>query len=409
MPSRVRALAGIAFAQLRHDRLRTVLAVLGVAMAVLATLLLVSTGTGVIDTGQQKFDQSGRDLWVSGGAVELRPGSAGGFQNTLVDAHTVAANISARDDVATAVPMSFQTVYVGRNTSEYETVVGVGAPARGGSVRITEGRPFQQTDAVHYADGTYDGEMTNEVVIDQRTATLLGVGVNDTIHIGGTLATARENEFVVRGISPTYSRFVGAPTAVVHLSELQTVTGTTASDRATFISVALTDTATPETVSQELQQAYPSYTVRTNEEQLQATLQEKVTVIASGLSLVVLAVVAGVLLTMNLQLSFVYQQRERFAALQALGMSRSSLVTVVVVNTLLVGLLGSLAGIALAVPSTWAINWVAATLSGFENVVSLSQPILAGGLVAAMGVSLLSALAASLYLVRLEPLDMLRS
>lgn len=409
MLARFTALIGIAAAQLRHDKLRTVLAILGVAMAVLATVLLVSVGTGVIDTGQQKFDASGRDLWVSGGAIELRPGSVGGFQNTLVNAHPVANNITARDDVATAVPMAFQTVYVGQNTSAYETVVGVGAPAHGPSVSIADGRPFQTTEDVHYAGGTYDGPMTNEVVIDQRTADLLGVGVNDTIHIGGTLATARENEYVVRGISPTYSRFVGAPTAVMHLSELQEVTGTTASDRATFISVRLADTANPTTVRQEIQQDYPDYTIRTNEQQLEATLQQKVKVIASGLSLVVLAVVAGILLTMNLQLSFVYQQRERFAALQALGMRQTSLVAVVMINTLLIGILGGLVGVILAVPSTRAINWVAATLSGFENVVSLSQQILVGGFVAATAVSLLSALAASLYLSRLNPLAVLRS
>ena len=406
--ARVRALLGVAGAQLRHNRLRTLLAVLGVAMAVLATVLLVSVGIGVVDTGQQKFDQSGRDLWVTGGPVELRPGSAGGFQNTLVDSHAVANNISAREEVATAVPMSFQTVYVGRNTSDYRTLVGAGAPARGPSVSITEGRPFQNDD-IHYADGTYDGPMTNEVVIDSRTATLLNVSVNDTLYIGSTLATARENEFTVVGVSPTYSRFVGAPTVTLHLSELQEVTGTTASDRATFISVRLRDDANVSAVQSELQSEYPAYTIRTNREQLQATLQEKVTVIASGVSLVLLAVVAGILLTMNLQLSFVYQRRETFAALRALGTSSSSQVVVVLANTLLIGVVGGAVGVGLAVPATWLLNWVAATVSGFQNVVSLTPRILAGGFVAAIAVSLLSAVAASVYLLRLKPLSVLRS
>lgn len=408
MLARFRALVGVAGAQLRHDRLRTLLAVLGVAMAVLATVLLVSVGTGVVETGQQKFDQSGRDLWVTGGPVELRPGSAGGFQNTLVDSHAVADNISAREDVATAVPMSFQTVYVGRNTSDYRTLVGAGAPARGPSVTITDGRPFQNRD-VHYANGSYDGPMTHEVVIDRRTARLLNVSVNDTLYIGSTLATARENEFTIVGVSPTYSRFVGAPTVTLHLSELQEVTGTTASDRATFISVRLQDDANVSAVESELQAQYPSYSIRTNREQLQATLEEKVTVIASGVSLVLLAVVAGILLTMNLQLSFVYQRRETFAALRALGTSSSSQVVVVLVNTLLIGVLGSAVGIGLAVPATWLLNWVAATVSGFQNVVSLTPRILLGGFVAAILVSLLSAVAASVYLLRLKPLSVLRS
>jgi putative ABC transport system permease protein len=408
MIARMRALIGVAGVQLRYNRRRTALAVLGVAMAVLASVLLVSVGIGVIETGQQKFDQSSRDLWVTGGPIELRPGSAGGFENTLTDAHTVAADIERRDDVATAVPMSFQTVYVGPNTSDYRTIVGAGAPARGPSVRITAGNPFQNAD-IHYANGTYDGPMTNEVVIDRRTARLLNVSVNDTLYIGSSLASASDNEFRIVGISPTYSRFVGAPTVVLHLSELQEVTGSTASDRATFISVRLQDDANVSAVHSDLEATYPSYTVRTNREQLQSILRDKVTVVASGVSLVALAVVAGVLLTMNLQLSFVYQRRETFAALQALGISSSSLVVVLLVNTLLIGVLGGSIGVMLAFPAAWLLNWVAVTLTGFEGVLSLSRPILLSGFIAALAVSLLSSVAGTVYLSRLRPLDVLRS
>lgn len=407
MLARLRAQLGIALAQLRHDRLRTVLAVLGVAMAVLATVLLVSVGVGVIETGQQKFDNSGRDLWVTGGPVEIRPGSSGGFENTLVDSHAVAANISAREDVSTAVPMAFQTVYVGKNASEFQTLIGAGAPARGPSVQITEGTGVQSRDT-HYADGQYNGPRTQQVVIDQRTATLLNVSVNETVYVGATLASARQNEFTVVGISPTYSRFVGAPTVTMHLSELQEVTGTTASDRATFISIRLQDGANATAVENELAQSYPEYTIRTNQEQLQATIQDKVAVIASGVSLAVLAVVAGVLLTMNLQLSFVYQRRETFAALQSLGTTTASLSAIVLTNTLLVGLVGGLVGIGLAYPATWGVNRVVAAVSGFTEVVSLSESLLLSGLVVALCVSLLSAVAATVYLWRLRPLTVLR-
>ena len=406
--SRIRALLGVAGMRLRYDRRRTALAVLGVAMAVLASVLLVSVGLGVVETGQQKFDQSSRDLWVTGGPIELRPGSAGGFENTLTDAHTVAADIERRDDVATAVPMSFQTVYAGRNTSDYRSVVGVGAPASGPSVRITEGRPFQNND-IHYANGTYNGPMTHEVVIDRRTARLLNVTVNDTIYIGSTLATASENEFRIAGISPTYSRFVGAPTVVLHLSELQEVTGSTASDRATFVSVRLQDGANVSAVETDLEASYPSYSVRTNREQLQSILRGKVTIVASGVSLVALAVVAGILLTMNLQLSYIYQRRETYAALQALGTSTSSLILILLTQALVVGFLGGLVGVALAFPSAWLLNRVAAMLTGFEGVVSLTEPILLGGLCAALIVSCLSSVAGVLYLIRLQPLRVLNS
>lgn len=408
MLSRGRALIGIAIAQMRHERLRTTLAIVGVAMAVLSIVMLTSVGIGVVETGQQKFDQSGRDLWVTGGPLELRPGTVGGFENTLIDSHTVAGEIEQREDVATAVPMAFQTVYVGTNTTEFETLIGAGAPAQGPSVSISEGRGFQTQDR-HYAGGTYDGPMSHEVVIDQRTARLLNVSVNDTLYIGGTLATASRNEFTVVGISPTYSRFVGAPTVTLHLSELQEVTGTTASDRGTFISIRLQDGANATAVQSDLQQAYPAYTVRTNQEQLRATLEDKVVVIASGASLVLLAVVAGILLTMNLQLSFVYQRRQTFAALQALGLSQLSLSALLLMKTLLIGAVGGALGLGLAIPGTMAVNEIVVAVTGFENVVSLSPRILLGGFAIALCVSVVSAAAASLYLARASTLDTLQS
>jgi len=405
--ARGRALVGIAVAQLRHDRLRTVLAVLGVAMAVLATVLLVSVGSGVIETGQQKFDQSGRDLWVTGGPVELQPGSVGGFENSLIDAHTIERELEQREDVQTANPLIFQTLYVSTNTSAFDTVVGVGAASKGPSLSFSAGGGIEDGDT-HYANGTYDGPMQHEVIIDRRTAQRYDLSVNDTVYLGGTLASASRNNFTVVGISSTYSSFVGAPTVVMPPSELQEITGTTASDRATMMSVQVADGYDVAATGDRIQQDYPDYTVRTNQEQLQATLQEQAVVLASGTGLVVMAVVAGVLLLLNLQLSFVYRHRETFGALQAIGTSTRSLVIVVLVNTLAIGVIGGVVGVGLALPSIWVVNEVASAVSGFEGVVSVSWRILAGGFAVSFAVSLLGGVAASLYLGRTGALRYLR-
>ncbi len=406
--ARLRALVGVGVAQLRHDRLRTVLAVLGVAMAVLATVLLVSVGVGVVETGQEKFDQSGRDLWVTGGPVELRPGSVGGFQNSLVGAHDLADSIEDRESVSTAVPMAFQTVYASADTAEFQTVVAVGAPARGPSVSVTDGQPFQSGD-VHYGDGNYSGPMTYEAVLDERAADLLGVSVNDTIHVGGTLSAARQHEFRVVGISPTYSRFVGSPTITLHLSELQELVGTTASDRATFLSIRLNEGSRVGAVEADLAARHPEYTVRTNRDQLAATLGDQSVVLASGASLVALAVVAGILLLLNLQLSFVVRHRKRFGVLKAAGMSGRSLLVLVSCNALILGLVGGVIGVALAVPSLWAVNSVAEAVTGFAGIVSVSPTVLLAGLAVALVVSCLGGVIAGVYLTRMRPLPALRA
>lgn len=116
------------------------------------------------------------------------------------------------------------------------------------------------------------------------------------------LASARENEFEVVGVSPTFSQFLGAPTAFLLLSELQEVTWTTGADRAGQIIVTLESGAEEGTVERELQAAYPEYEVRTNQEQLQSVLQGQAQALASALVLVVLAVLAGVTLTVNVSI-----------------------------------------------------------------------------------------------------------
>lgn len=403
---RLRAIIGTALAELRHDRTRTVLAILGICLAVLATTILAGTGYGVVETGQEKFDASGRDLWITGGALTFAPGTIGGIDNPIVNAHDLANQINQRDDVRTSVPLSFQTVYVSTNESSYETVVGVGGPGRGGSVQIVAGDELSRRD-VHYADGEYDGPMTNEVIIGQRTAEMFNVSVGDTLHIGGTVADARRNEFTVVGISPTYSRFLGTPTVIMHLSELQEITGSTGTDSASLITVRLDKDASPEAVAAEIEKSHPGYTVRTNREQLAATLERQAVLLASGASLIILAVIAGLTLTVNLMLGIVYQQRCEFAALQAIGLSQWTLLGVLVVQAIILGTIGGLLGIGLTLPLATGIDAVAAALVGFDNVVRIPRFALIGGFGMAFVMSIVGAIAAGWRLQRLEVLDQL--
>ena len=405
--SRLRAIVGLAFAQLRHERTRTVLAIVGITLAVLASTLLASVGVGVVQTGQEKFDASGRDLWVTGGPVRLNPNSVGGFENTVVDAHRLSDEIQAREDVKQASPLAFQTVYVGTNTSDFETIVGTGIPNHGhGAVSVEQGTGFSQGD-VHYAGGNYSGPMTHELVVDPRIADRFNVTVGDTLYVGGTLASARQNKFTIVGVSPTFSQFLGTPTVVMHLSELQEITGTTGSDRATMITIDLHATANPSAVKAELEQQYPGYEIRTNQEQLQATLQQQAVVIASGTSLVLLAVLAGLALTVNLSLSVVYHQRRELAALKAAGTSTTTLVGMMVVQSLVLGTVAGLLGAGLTYPLVEVLNRIALLLVGFEDLVQVSTLILSGGVVIGISMSLVGALTASWRLARLSPLKQL--
>jgi len=401
--SRLRVAASVAAAQLRHDRARTVLAVVGIAVAVLSTTLLASLGYGVFQTGQQKFDASGRDLWVTGGSLSEGPG---GFGTSITDSHVTAGDIESREEVESAVPMAFRAVYVGNGSGEMQTLVGVGVPGGGGAVDISEGEGFQTYDR-HYAGGDYDGNMTYSVIIDTRTAEMFDVGVGDTLNIGGSASTAKNHEFTVVGISSTFSSFLGAPTTTMHLSELQRVTGTTGTDKATFITVNLKDSADVSAVERRLQQEYPDYSIRTNDEQMRAVLQNNAVVIAVGGALVVLAVIAGFALTLNVLSIVVFQQKEELAALTALGVSSKTLVAMVAGQGVLLGALGGLLGVAVTPPFVVGLNFVAAEIVGFEGLVQAPGSVLALGAGIALVIGTLAAAVAGWRTLRTVGIDQL--
>lgn len=405
--TRLRAAGGIAAAQLRHARLRTALSVIGVALAVLAATLLAATGVGVVQTGQEKFEAADRDLWITGGPVEFAPGTVGGIQNSIRDSHRVSAQLRSRDDVATVGTLLFQTVYVSaNNSSEYRTLAALGVPSSGG-LRITEGRGFSGDP--HYANGTYSGPMTHEILIDQRTAALFNVSVGDSLNVGGTISTASAHRFVIVGISPTGSQFLGVPTITMPLSELQEITGKTGSDPATLLTVKTTESASVSTVQRELAREYPQYTVRTNQEQLRATVERQAVILAGGTSLVVLAILAGLALTLNALLSMLVQQAEVYAALRSLGTSMTTLTLTALIQTMFVGVFGGSLGLLAAVPAAIGLNRVIAAFIGFTNVVRVTpELILLGGGIALL-MSLLSSVVAGIYLIRMNPLEVLHS
>lgn len=403
--SRLWAVVGLAAAQLRHDRTRTMLAVVGVTLAVLSTVLLAGTGVGVVETGQEKFSDAGRDLWISGGAVQFAPGQVGGVQNSIYGVHNLSRDLSSRDSVGNAAPLLFQTVYVSDDGEKFETLAAMGIRGSGG-VSISRGEGFQGDG--HYAEGTYDGPMTYEILIDKRTAQLLDVGVGDTIHVGGTIASARANQFEIVGISGTGNQFLGTPTVTMPLSELQEITGKTGTDPATIVTLTLEGGADPERVAEQLEREYPDLTIRTNQEQFQATLERQAVVLAGGASLIVLAVLAGLALTLNVLLSMVYQQLREYAALQSLGSSGTTLTGVVLCQSIFVGGVGCLVGLGAAVPAARGLDFVATEITGFENVIRLTPQVFLLGAGVAVLMSLLSGILAGWRLMRLDAIRVLR-
>lgn len=372
--TRPRAAVGLAIAQVRHARGRTVLAIVGVALAVVATTTLAGVGLGVLETGEAAFDRADRDLWVTGDSVGIAPASVGGVDPPVTDAHEVAAEIERREDVRSAAPLGFGTLYVGSEPGDYDRIVGVGVPGDG-SLTYREGDGFERPDT-HYAGGSYDGPRVREVVVDGATARRYDVSVGDTLHVGGTTAGAARNEYTVVGVSDTIADLTGTATVTIYLSELQELTGRTGTDEATFVTVTLADGADAEAVQRDLEAAYPQYEVRTDREQFRAILGEQVLVLAGAGTLVALAVVAGVALVVTVLALTISGQRRQLAALRAIGVSTPTIAGAIATQALVYAAAGGLLG-ALASPIAGrALDRIAERVTGFEGLVTLPPAVL---------------------------------
>ena len=405
MFDRLRAVIGLAAVRVRRDRVRTVLAVCAVALAVVAVTMLGSLGVGVVETGQQKFQSADRDLWVSGGPLRIAPGTVGGFQGGIVDAHATSRRLESSPGIETASPLLFQTIYVGASPNSLRTVVGVGATSSAG-FQVRGGDGFGR-DSGFYNDGEYNGTPSRKIVLGDEVRSTLGVAVGETVYAGGTTSDARQTQYMVVGTSPTFSRFLGADTAALPLAELQAMTGNAHTDRASMLTIDVADDTDATAVKRTVQAEYPEYTVRTNAEQLESIIGNRIVVVAAGVVLTVVAVVAGVALAANLLSLLVAQERTTIAALRAVGLSREVVAGVIAVQGVYYGIFGAIGGIVLTVPFATLLNRIAASLFGFDTLVQLSPWILVVGSLTALFAGSLTAILAGWRTAGTEPLAVL--
>ncbi|PCR91346.1 ABC transporter permease [Natrinema ejinorense] len=385
---RIRAVIGLAVAQLRRSPGRTALSVLAVALAVLSVTVLASLGVGVVEKGEEGLDRANRDIWMTSDPVDP---AASGTENPIVGAHGIAAEMTARDDVQTASPIAMYDVYLGTNTTALQRRPAVGVQRTHHEFDFQAGGGFE-VDEEAAASPPPAEPSVEEIVIDPRVADDLNVSVGDTLYVGTSRQTARANEFTVVGISGYYSQYLGSPAVTVPLGDLQAVAGTSGTDRATFIIANVADGADRNAVADDLSAEYPGYDVRTSDDQVESMIEERTIVLASGVTLVGLAIVGGVVLTANLFALVAHQQRQQLAALRAIGLSRRLLAGTIGAQGLLIGLVGGLVGLAATPLAVTGLNRFSASVLGFERLLRTTSGIYAGGIALALVVGTVVAL-----------------
>ncbi|MDL0119416.1 ABC transporter permease [Halobacterium salinarum] len=368
---------------------RLILRSLGVALAVALFVSVASVGIGLADQGSVLG--SNVDYWVTPEtqSSSTLPVNVGGPQ--FGSTHSVTDTLTARPEIAYATPVLVTLANVGHGeTTEYALIVGVVSHPNleimgVDTAPLTTGDPY-------YANGTYTGPRTNEAIISSATADLVNASQGDTITIPNRTTGNTPQNFTVTTISAGGSSGIGEfPVAVVHLSELQSLTGSMGGDTADQLLVATTNPG----VESDLSGLYDHSRVVTRSDSSIVSVANSDLALALAAAGLLVAVIVGTLFvatTMGLEVA---TDRQLWATLAALGFNARSRTFLFIGQTVLITAVGGVFGLFVGWGTTIATNAAVGSVFDTTTVAVFSPELAAAGL----GLAVLVGLATAPYLI----------
>lgn len=341
----------------RHARYQRVLAVAAIATAVALPVVLISVGGGVSAHELRTLEDSGYQIVVS---------AAG--DHGITGAHRLTDRILGIAGVGYASPVLSITIDAFDAGGAVSPVLAEGVIPSQFSATLgpTEGGIFPDplplgdpSDAAHYANGTYTGPATDEVIVSAPYSQEFGVGAGATV---GLAASDNASAAVPYRVTGTFvpSSSILAPTAayvvVLPLSDLQLLTGyangsgTISPDAADTIEVAVNGTvashpAELDRVAAEVQGLAMLYSVSTLSQQAQQV--ESASAILTGfyLALSSVGIAVGVIFLALVLVRRVEAERRSIGIRRALGLSARSIAAGILRDGLEIAAGGAVAGV----------------------------------------------------------------
>ena len=424
---------------LRRRPGRAAMTSLGIGLAVGLVVLLLALSAGIEASATTLATQSGVDL--IGVSANASSPLAGQFP-PIQGAHPLVARMLSLDpNIATASPWLVTDLVFGnaslRSAAMNHTVPSDWGPTESGTVGwipsdnggiqtpdLYNGTGFTFSGDPYYANGSYSGTPTHELVLDQGLASVLHVGVGATVWLDAAQPPSpsalpgwysNATAFRVAGISGPFWLVPSALLAFGYLSEIQQVVGgaSPSTDYASLVLIHLVDPTTIDSDQSRLAAAFPQMTVFTLASILGA-IQHVVNLYRTFGELIGLIgiVVAALFTTTVLQMSVDDRSRE-LALLRAIGHSRPAVGTLVVEEALLLSVFGLVAGLPIAFVSGYALNqYLRNLLVGLPtsfSFVSFNPGVLADGLLLVLAVGLLAAIAPAARAMQLPVAEELRA
>jgi len=417
---------------------RAALTALGIGLAVGLVVLLLALSNGIVTSAATLATASGVDLVGASANTTI---TSGEFP-PILGAHSLASRIPSVDpNVATASPWLISELVFGNaslwNAANHSAVPPSWSPSSSGTVgwipsdnygiqvpELYNGTGFTNPGDPHFANGTYRGPFTHQIVLDQGLAFVLHVQVGEQLWASPSAPPsasalpawyANATRFQVVGISGPFWLIPSALLAFTYLSELQTVVGgaSASTDYASLLLIHLTDPTTATNDQIRIESAFPALSIFTLSNILGA-IQHVVNLYRTFGELIGLIglVVAALFTTTILQMSVDDRSRE-LALLRAVGHTRASVGLFVVEEALLLGLLGLAIGLPLAYAGAYGLNQVllrlVAGLPSSFSFISFDLGVILTGVAVVVVIGLLAAAAPAARAMLLPVAEELRA
>ncbi|HEX6965388.1 MAG TPA: FtsX-like permease family protein [Gemmatimonadaceae bacterium] len=371
----------LALASLRRSASRTLLAVLGVAIAAAMLLDMVMLSTGL--------RESFRELLVSRGfQLRLSPRGTLPFDTeaTITGAGRIIALLRTNPAVATVSPVLGGTVHVPRADSTVASFALGIVPSVQGDYELAQGR---------------DATAANTLVANADFLRATGAHVGDTVRVAAGYnpqlrSFVEERRLVIAGRARFVYLSSGEPAVAMPLHTLQEMTGNAQDDRVSLLMVRTREGVDPDSVGAWIDRQLPRVQAISTRQALDEVDQRlsyfrQLSYILGGVSLVV-----GFLLVTTLVTVSVNERVGEIAVMRAIGVSRAHVVQQILLEGSAISIVGAVLGLALGLVTARYLNTILSDFPGLPSRIDffLFQPRAAW---IALGLLVVSGIAAGVY------------
>ncbi|MCI4323637.1 MAG: FtsX-like permease family protein [Thermoplasmata archaeon] len=432
-----------ALGALRRRPGRTALTALGIGLATALVVLLLAVSEGVTTSAGSLAASSGVDLLATSANTSLGSDSF----PPVIHAHALPSEFANTDaNVATASPwlvaetvLANASLYAATNRSpEGTSVPSTWAPTGTGTVGwipsdnsgletpvMTEGSGFSVAGDPHYANGTYSGPRTGEIVLDQALADVLHVGPGNLVWASPNSASGpsglaawfdNATAFRVVGLSGPFWLIPSALLAFTYLSELQSLLGGPAvtSDTASLVLVHLSSTGAVSHDQALLATAFPTFSVFSINDILGA-VQNAISLYRTFGDLVgLIGIVVAILFATTVLVMSVDDRSSEIAILRAIGFSPRWVASQTVFEAVALSFLGLLIGLPAGYAGGVGLNrfllglGVGGLPSGF-TFIQFDAAVVVGGILEVVAVGLIASILPTVRALRLPVVAELRA